>query len=131
MEPVNKLSEAKLRKSFFHGQPKGWQKQLREAPNAPWPDDMPLEDLKEYFRIKEEHSIRSQQHNTAKQHAERFAKHQANGQKDNKSNHWKNKKGGQSHLDLPISNLKDGDLCPVHEMKGAKPHPWGECALNP
>jgi len=41
------------------------------------------------------------------------------------------KKGGQSHSDLPIPNLKDDDLCPVHETKGAQPHPCGECALNP
>jgi len=130
-ESVTKLSETELKKCFFHGQPKGWQEQFREAPNAPQPDDMPLEDLKEYFCIKEEHSIRSQQRNTIKQRAENLAKRQANGHEDDKSNHWKKKKTGQSHSDLPIFNLHDEDLCPVHETKGAKPHPWGECALNP
>jgi len=130
-EPVNKLSEAELKKCFFYGQPKGWQEQFKESPNAPRPEDMPLEELKEHFKTKEEHSIRSQQHNTAKQHAESLAKCQANGHEDDKSNHWKEKKGGKSHSDLPVATLNDGDLCPVHETKGDKPHPWGECALNP
>jgi len=84
-----------------------------------------------YLRIKEEHFFWSQQCNTAKQCAECLAKCQANGHEDGKSNHWIKKKERQSHSDLPIFNLKDDDLCPVHETKGAEPHPWGEFALNP
>jgi len=45
---------------FLSGTTKTWKQQLEEAPNAPKPKDMPLDELKEHFKVKEENSFNSQ-----------------------------------------------------------------------
>jgi len=91
---VAKLTEAKMKRCFFQGQPKTWKQQFKESPNAPKPDDTPLDELKEHFKVKEENSFKSQQHNSEKQKNEMWKKCKAMDQGDEKSGHsWKKQKG--------------------------------------
>ena len=53
---VIKLSEAKMKWCFYNRQPKTWHLQFEESPNAPHPEDMSFEALKEHFKLWEDHS---------------------------------------------------------------------------
>jgi len=89
-ELVTKLSEDKLKKCFFYGQPKDGRSNSGRVQKPHDQRTCHLKISKSTFELKK-HSIRSQQHNTAKQHAESLTKHQAYEHEDNRSNHWKKK----------------------------------------
>jgi len=125
---------------FFQGQPKTWKQQFEESPNAPKLEDMPLAELKEHFKVKEENSFKSQQRNAKKQKNEAWKKRKATDQGDEKSGcNWKKRKGKdksnpQKGSDKPKpveANIPKNAACPVHGNKGNNPHTWGECAMNP
>jgi len=59
-EPVTKLNENELKCCFYDGQPQKWRQQFEESPNAPKPEDMTVEELKEHFKTKEDNHAKIQ-----------------------------------------------------------------------
>ncbi len=58
--PVEKLNENELKLAFFNGQPKPWRLQFLEAPGAPRPEVMTVEQLKEHFKLKEDNAAKKE-----------------------------------------------------------------------
>jgi len=136
-EPVTKLTENELKRCFYDGQPQKWRQQFEESPNAPKPEDMTVEELKEHFKTKEDNHAKMQLQRAEQQRVEGLKKRKpadqvnsGGGKRGGKSG-WKKKKknandGNGDKQKKPPATLSKDISCPVHGN-----HTWGECAANP
>jgi len=139
--PVPKLTEQELKLCFFEGQPDSWQRQFLESPNAPKPENMPLEELKEHFKTKEDNVVKN--HLLAAQKQQQTKKNKCNEQTpETGKSQWKKRKNKNGKIpNKPNTNtanknaiehhVPDNAICIIHGNKGPTPHVWGCCAMNP
>ena len=137
--PVPKLTEQELKLCFFEGH--SWQRLFSESPNAPKPENMPLEELKEHFKTKEDNAVKN--HLLAAQKQQQTKKNKLNEQTpETGKSQWKKRKNKNGKIpNKPNTNtankdaiehhVPDNSICIIHGNKGPTPHVWGCCAMNP
>jgi len=135
-EPSAKLNENELKRCFYDGQPLKWRQQFEESPNAPKPEDMTVEELKEHFKTKEDNHAKMQLQRVEQQRVEGLKKRKpaeqvspGEGKRGGRSRRDRKRKknGNDGHQQKkPPATLSKDISCPVHGI-----HTWGECAANP
>jgi len=130
------LTKAEMKHGFFEGQPKVWQQQFEESPNVPKPDDMPLAELREHLKIKEDNAAwwemqnqeAQKKHKTNGTNGERNNAYLSRQHKNNKGKPTKPGKGTAQQEKKPVGTPVTfaDDLANQWSLPS-----WSMCAFNP